>query len=135
MLPASKQRGSPTGGGNFYLFKKTTPEERTAALKFVKFMTTPERAAAWSIATGYVATRPDAYETAKLKEYAAGFPQAVVARDQFQYATPELSTFQTGRVRKLLDDAIQASLTGQKQPAEALKAAQSEADKLLKPYR
>ncbi|MGE5093840.1 MAG: ABC transporter substrate-binding protein [Betaproteobacteria bacterium] len=135
MLPASKQRGSPTGGGNFYLFKKTTPEERQAALKFVKFMTTPERAADWSIATGYVATRPDAYETPKLKEYAAGFPQAVVARDQFQYATPELSTFQTGRVRKLLDDAIQASLTGQKQPADALKAAQAEADRLLKPYR
>ncbi len=135
MLPASKQRGSPTGGGNFYLFKKTTPAERDAALKFVKFMTTPERAAEWSIATGYVATRPDAYETAKLKEYAAGFPQAIVARDQFQYATPELSTFQTGRVRKLLDDAIQAALTGQKSPAAALEAAQSEADRLLKPYR
>ncbi len=135
MLPASKQRGSPTGGGNFYLFKKTTPAERKAALAFVKFMTTPERAAEWSIATGYVATRPDAYETAKLKEYAAGFPQALVARDQFRYATPELSTFQTGRVRKLLDDAIQASLTGQKQPAVALRTAQREADRLLKPYR
>jgi sn-glycerol 3-phosphate transport system substrate-binding protein len=135
MLPAAKQRGSPTGGGNFYLFKKTTPEERQAALKFVKFMTTPQRAAEWSIATGYVATRPDAYETPKLREYAAGFPQAVVARDQFKFATPELSTFQTGRVRKALDDAIQASLTGQKPPAQALKAAQSEADRLLKPYR
>ncbi len=135
MLPASKQRGSPTGGGNFYLFKKTTPEERKAALAFVKYVTTPERAAEWSMATGYVATRPDAYETAKLKEYAKTFPQAVVARDQFRYATPELSTFQTGRVRKLLDDAIQASLTGQKKPADALKAAQTEAMRLLKPYQ
>jgi sn-glycerol 3-phosphate transport system substrate-binding protein len=135
MLPASKQRGSPTGGGNFYLFKKTTPEERKAALAFVKFMTAPERAADWSMATGYVATSPAAYDTPKLKDYAVTFPPAVVARDQFQYATPELSTFQTGRVRKLLDDAIQASLTGQKQPAVALKAAQAEAEKLLKPYR
>jgi sn-glycerol 3-phosphate transport system substrate-binding protein len=135
MLPASKKRGSPTGGGNFYLFKKTTPEERKAALRFVQFMTTPERAAAWSIATGYVGTRPDAYETPQLKEYAASFPQALVARDQFQYATPELSTFQTGRVRKALDDAIQAALTGQKTPAQALKDAQAEADRLLKPYR
>jgi sn-glycerol 3-phosphate transport system substrate-binding protein len=25
MLPAGKQRGSPTGGGNFYIFKKSTP--------------------------------------------------------------------------------------------------------------
>jgi len=135
MLPASKQRGSPTGGGNFYLFKKTTPEERKAALAFVKWMTAPERAADWSMATGYVATRPDAYETPKLKEYAVSFPPAVVARDQFKFATPELSTFQTGRVRKLLDDAIQASLTGQKTPAAALKGAQTEAERLLKTYR
>ena len=135
MLPASKQRGSPTGGGNFYLFKKTTPEERKAALAFVKWMTAPERAADWSMATGYVATRPDAYDTPKLKTYATQFPQAVVARDQFKFATPELSTFQTGRVRKLLDDAIQASLTGQKTPAAALKQAQAEADRLLRPYR
>jgi sn-glycerol 3-phosphate transport system substrate-binding protein len=135
MLPASKQRGSPTGGGNFYLFKKATPAERKAALAFVKWLTTPERAADWSIATGYVAVRPEAYETPRLKEYAQGFPQAVVARDQFKYATAELSTFQTGRVRKLLDDAIQAALTGQKTPAEALKAAQAEAERLLKPYR
>jgi sn-glycerol 3-phosphate transport system substrate-binding protein len=135
MLPASKQRGSPTGGGNFYMFKKSTPEERKAALAFVKWMTAPERAADWSMATGYVATRPDAYATPKLKEYAAGFPQAVVARDQFEFATPELSTFQTGRVRKQLDDAIQATLTGQKSAADALNAAQAEADKLLKSYR
>ncbi len=135
MLPASKQRGSPTGGGNFYLFKKTTPEERKAALAFVKFMTAPERAADWSMATGYVGISPASYDTPKLKAYAAEFPPAVVARDQFKYATPELSTFQTGRVRKLLDDAIQASLTGQKQPADALKGAQVEAEKLLKSYR
>ncbi|HUI99115.1 MAG TPA: ABC transporter substrate-binding protein [Usitatibacter sp.] len=135
MLPASKQRGSPTGGGNFYLFKKTTPAERLAALNFVKFMTQPERAADWSMATGYVAVSPAAYATPKLKEYASTFPQAVVARDQFQYATPELSTFQTGRVRKLLDDAVQASLTGSKQPGDALKAAQAEAMRLLKPYQ
>ena len=35
----------------------------------------------------------------------------------------------------LLDDAIQAALTGQKAPADALKAAQAEADRLLKSYR
>ncbi|HEU4645747.1 MAG TPA: ABC transporter substrate-binding protein [Burkholderiales bacterium] len=135
MLPASKQRGSPTGGGNFYMFKKTTPEERKASLTFVKWMTAPERAADWSIATGYVAVRPEAYETPKLKAYASEFPPAVVARDQFKYATAELATFQTGRVRKLLDDAVQAALTGQKAPAAALKDAQAEADRLLKPYR
>ena len=135
MLPASKQRGSPTGGGNWYVFKKSTPAEQKAALQFIQWITAPERTAEWSIATGYVGTRPDAYDTPKLKEYVSGFPQAAVARDQLKFATAELSTFQTGRVRKALDDAIQAALTGGKSPAEALKAAQSESERLLKPYK
>jgi sn-glycerol 3-phosphate transport system substrate-binding protein len=135
MLPASKQRGSPTGGGNWYIFKKSTPAERKAAFEFIKWVTAPERAAEWSIATGYVAVSPAAYETPKLKTYVSEFPQAAVARDQLKFATPELSTFQTGRVRKALDDAIQAAITGSKSPAEALKAAQAESERLLKSYK
>jgi len=135
MLPASKQRGSPTGGGNWYIFKKSTPAERKAAFEFIKWVTAPERAAEWSIATGYVAVSPAAYETPKLKSYVTEFPQAAVARDQLKFATPELSTFQTGRVRKALDDAVQAAITGSKSPAEALKAAQAESERLLKSYK
>ena len=135
MLPASKRRGSPTGGGNFYIFKQTTDEEKKASLRLIKFLTAPERAAAWSIATGYMGTSPAAYQTDALKKYVVDFPPAAVARDQLEFAVAELSTYQTGRVRKLLDDAIQAALTGAKSPKEALKSAQSQADRLLKRYR
>lgn len=135
MLPASKRRGTPTGGGNFYIFKQTSPEERRAALTFIKWMTQPEQTAAWSIETGYIGTRPDAYETAQLEAYVREFPPAAVARDQLEFATAELSTYQTGRVRKLLDDAIQATLTGAKSAAEALGSAQQQADRLLQRYR
>lgn len=135
MLPASKRRGTPTGGGNFYIFKKTTPEERVAAMKLIKYMTSPETSAKWSIKTGYMGVSPAAYETRALQEYVKEFPYAAVARDQLEFATAELSTFQTGRVRKLLDDAIQAVLTGAKTPEAALQEAQSAADRLLKAYR
>ncbi len=135
MLPASKRRGTPTGGGNFYIFKKTNPAERKAAMRLIKFMTNPENAAEWSMKTGYMGVSPAAYETQKLKDYVKGFPYAAVARDQLQYATAELSTYQTGRVRKGLDDAIQAVLTGSKTPEAALKEAQVQADQLLKQYR
>lgn len=135
MLPASKRRGTPTGGGNFYIFKKTSPEERVAAMKLIKFMTSPESSAEWSMKTGYMGVSPAAYQTQVLQDYVKGFPYAAVARDQLEFATAELSTFQTGRVRKALDDAIQAALTGAKTPTEALKEAQSTADRLLKAYR
>jgi sn-glycerol 3-phosphate transport system substrate-binding protein len=135
MLPASKRRGSPTGGGNFYLFKKASKAEQEAALKFIKFMTAPELTARWSIATGYVATRADAYETQTLKKYVSEFPAAAVARDQFQYSVAELAVHENARVKKFLDDAIQSVLTGAKPPKEALDAAQQQAERLLKPYR
>jgi hypothetical protein len=39
MLPAGVRRGSPTGGGNFYMFKSASPAQREASLKFLKFVT------------------------------------------------------------------------------------------------
>lgn len=135
MLPGNKRRGTPTGGGNFYIFKKTTQEERAASMKLIKFMTSPARSGEWSMKTGYMGVSQAAYDTEKLKNYVKGFPYAAVARDQLNFATAELATYQTGRVRKALDDAIQAALTGSKSPEAALKEAQSTADRLLKSYR
>ena len=67
MLPANKRRGTPTGGGNFYIFKNSSDEEKAAALKLVKFLTQPERTAEWSIKTGYLGTRPDATQPTRCK--------------------------------------------------------------------
>ena len=135
MLPAGKQRGSPTGGGNFYIFKKSTPAQREAAFKFIKWATTPERAAKWGIDTGYVAVRADAWDTPTMKQYVAGFAPAAVARDQLKYAKAELSTHDNQRVTKALNDGLQAALTGTKTPEQAMKDAQREADRLLRSYK
>ena len=135
MLPGNAQPGSPTGGGNFYLFKGSSEVEQQASLKLVKYMTAPERAAEWSIATGYVGISPASYETEALKSYAEEFPAAVVARDQLEVAVAELSTYETGRVREALNNAIQSVLTGANNPEEALGEAQATADRLLEPYR
>ena len=134
MLPKKAQFGAPTGGGNFYIFKGIAPEKQAMAFKFVKFMTQPERAAAWSIATGYVATSPAAYATDVMKTYIAGFPQASVARDQLQYAVPEITVHEGQRVMKVFNDNLQAALTGGKTPEAAMKDAQREADRILKDY-
>jgi sn-glycerol 3-phosphate transport system substrate-binding protein len=135
MLPQAKRRGSPTGGGNFYVFKKATREQQQAVLKLAKFMTQPERAAQWGIDTGYVAVRPDAWQTAKMTDYVKGFPVAAVARDQLQFSVAELSTHDNQRVTKALNDGIQAALTGAKTPAQAMKDAQAEATRILRAYK
>ena len=135
VLPGNERAGSPTGGGNFYLFKDTTDEERAAALKLIRFMTAPEQAAAWSIATGYMGVSPASYETEALKAYGKEFPPALVARDQLKDAVAEFSTFETSRVRDGLNNPNQATLTGTKDAKTALGEAQEAAERLLKAYR
>ncbi len=135
MLPAGKQRGSPTGGGNFYLFKTATEPQRRACLRLLRWIGSAERAARWGIDTGYVATRPDAWETPAMRDYAAGFPAAAVARDQLKFAVAELSTHDNQRVTQTLNDALQAALTGKLAPDAALDQAQSTATKLLRAYQ
>ena len=134
MLPAKERRGSPTGGGSFYIFKSATPEQQKAAVTFIKWMTAPERAAEWSIKTGYVAVTPAAYKTPAMEAYAKGFPAALVARDQLDHAIAELSVHENGRIYKFVNDAVQAALTGTK-PQEALAAAQQQAERVLKAYK
>lgn len=134
MLPAGKRRGSPTGGGNFYIFKNSTPEEKRAALKLIKFMTGPESSATWSIETGYLGVSEAAYDTQRMQDYIKSFPYAEVARNQLKYASAEFSTYETPRVRKLLDDAIQSVLIGRETPAEALGDAQKAASRILRKY-
>ncbi|RXT15431.1 ABC transporter substrate-binding protein [Ammoniphilus sp. CFH 90114] len=134
-LPANKQFGSPTGGGNLYVFKDIPEENKKASAKFIEFLTSPERVAQWSIDTGYVATRKSAYETDTLKKYVTDFPHAKVAMDQLQYANSELSTYQNGQVQKILNDNIQAALNGTTSVNEALQKAQTQADQVLKNFK
>jgi sn-glycerol 3-phosphate transport system substrate-binding protein len=135
MLPAGKRRGSPTGGGNFYISSKAPKPQQEAAFKFARWLTSAERAAQWCVDTGYVAVRTDSFETPALKKYTSEFPPALVARDQLPHAVAELSTHENQRVTKALNDGLQAGLTGTKTAEQAMKDAQAEADRILKPFR
>ncbi len=98
-------------------------------------MTAPERAAEWSIKTGYVAVSPAAYKTSAMQAYAKGFPAATVARDQLEYAVPELSVHENGRIYKFVNDAVQAAVTGSQASKDALGAAQQQAERVLRAYK
>ncbi len=135
MLPANKRSGSPTGGGNFYLFKRSSPAQRAAALEFIKWITAPQQAAQWSMDTGYIAVRNSAWALPLLKQYAQRFPAVNVARSALEHAVPELSTHENQRVTKVLNDGLASALAGEKTPQQALHDAQSRATRILRPYQ
>ena len=135
MLPANTRRGSPTGGGNLYIFKKSPPAQKEAALKFVQWLVAPARTAQWGIDSGYIAVRANAWDTPVMKAHVASFPLATVARDQLQFSVAELSTHENQRVTRALNAGLVAALTGAKTPQQAMTDAQAEAVRILRPYQ
>ena len=133
--PGNPTPASVLGGGNLYIFKKAPAAEKEAALKFIKFLTSDEILADWSINTGYVAPRDGAWNTEALKAYAVKVPDVLVARDQIPVSVPEWSTHENARTGKVLNDALAAALTGTKTPEKALADAQAEIERILKPHR
>ena len=134
-LPGHKRVAAPTGGGNFYISSGISEERVRAAWKFIKFATETERAAQWSLDTGYVATRESCFETDLIKNYYEELPQAKVAYDQIPYSGPELTTYNAAEIWRVLNDNIQAAVVGDATPQEALTAAQEQATEILAEYQ
>jgi sn-glycerol 3-phosphate transport system substrate-binding protein len=134
-LPGNRQSGSPTGGGNFYIFRKSPPAQQQAALTFVRWMVAPERTARWGIDSGYIAVSPAAWQTLAMKQHIASSPEAAVARDQLAHAVAELSTHENQRVTRALNTGLAAALAGTKTPRQAMQDAQAEAMRILLPYQ
>ena len=136
-LPGKKRSAAPTGGGNFYITAGLPQEKIDAAWTFVKFCTDTERAAQWSVDTGYVATRKSCYDTDTIKKYYEEVPQAKVAYDQLMNSTCgcELTTYNAAEIWRTLNDNIQSAVIGDATAEEALNNAQEQATEILADYQ
>jgi sn-glycerol 3-phosphate transport system substrate-binding protein len=135
-LPQGKKGyGVPTGGGNLYILKSSPAENQQAAWRWIQFLSSPEKQADWTVATGYIAARKSAWKLDAIHDLVEAFPQYAVARDQLQYASKELATHQGPSVQALFATALKEVLTGVKTPKQALDDAQKAADALLTTYK
>jgi sn-glycerol 3-phosphate transport system substrate-binding protein len=133
-MPRNVRNAVPIGGASLILPKGNSPERQAAAWTLISWLTSPEIAGEWSRFTGYFAPRKAAYDLAEMKEYLQQHPDAKVALDQLEYAVPWFDTYNTVAVRKAIEDQVQAILSGKTTPADAVQAAQKNAEELLRPY-
>ena len=126
--------GVPTGGANFYPFKGSDPAKREATLRFIKFMTSPELQAQWSVDSGYVAARRSSWNLPLMRDYVRQWPQALTAREQLAYAKAELPVYNLQQVKDIIAEAEQAVVLGRKEVREATREAQRRVDEALKPF-
>lgn len=102
-----------------HVFKNVAKSEQDAAWELIKFLTTPENAAQWSVASGYIAVNKKAYDTELMQATLKETPQYAVARDQLEYGYAQMMSQNIDQVRQVLNDNLDALVAGSKTIAEA----------------
>jgi sn-glycerol 3-phosphate transport system substrate-binding protein len=130
--------GSPTGGGNLYVFANATPEEQAAGWQWIEFLSSPEIQSDWGMKTGYIASRISAWELDPLASRVAEFPQYGVARDQLAIAEREFTSYRAIDIQNIINSTLSSVISGSVPLADAqaaLDAAQAQIDSLLAEYK
>ncbi len=111
-------------------------ESKKGAYEFIKYFTSPEVNAKWSIASGYIPVNKAACNTDAFKEYVEKNPQALVPITQALHASKSFIDPTNGKIYdalKVAADKVELeNVSAQEALDEAEKIAQSELDKTLK---
>lgn len=116
------------------MLENSSEEEKQGVYEFMKYFTTPENQAKWSMATGYVAVRESTQEVDEFKAYTEENPQALVPLSQASHGTPALEDPTGGKILDALSiaaDQVELENTpAQEALDEACKTAQEALDAL-----
>ena len=123
---------APVAGAlQLVMLEESSEEEKQGVYEFMKFFTTPENQAKWSMGTGYVAVRNSTQEVEAFEAYTNEHPQALVPLQQAAHASimPEDPT--GGKVMDALSIAADKVEIEGISAKEALDEAQKTAQKAL----
>ena len=109
----------------------SSDEEKEGVYEFMKYFTTPENQAKWSMGTGYVAVRESTQEVEEFKSYAEENPQALVPLQQASHGTPALQDPTGGKILDALSIAADKVELENVPAQEALDEAQKTAQEAL----
>ncbi|MEL7435737.1 MAG: extracellular solute-binding protein [Chloroflexota bacterium] len=134
--------GTPTGGGNLYMFDNPNAPKSEAELAatwaWIEYLSSAEIQSDWSVQSGYIAARTSAWDIEPLATRTEEFPQYAVARDQLAIADREFASFRTVDVQGIINATLSRILSGEvslEDAAAELEAGQTQIDGLLEEYR
>ena len=113
------------------MLESSSDETKQGVYEFMKYFTTPENQAKWSMATGYVAVRQSTLEVADFKAYTEENPQALVPISQASHGTPALTDPTGGKIFDALKIAADKVELENVPAKEALDEAQKTAQEAL----
>ena len=122
-LLKEKQRGTLVYGTNIVIFARSSDLKQHVAWEFIKWFTSPENAARWSLRTNYVPVRRSSLLLPIMRDEFRENPESLVPIRELDHAFFEPRFAQWLRIREYLGDAVKATLLGKTTPAEALDTA------------
>ncbi len=118
----------------YVMLEKSSDEEKEGVFEFMKFFTSPENQAKWSMSTGYVAVRESTQEVEEFKAYTDENPHALVPLQQAMHGTPALVDPTNGKIFDALtiaaDKVELEGISAQEALDEAQKVAQEALDSI-----
>lgn len=137
--PAFKdgKEAKPVAEGRYFAVPAGIDEEQIkGAYEFIKYFTSPEVSAQWSIASGYISVNKLSPETDTFKKYAAENPQALVPTAQAAHASSMFIDPTNGKIndalKKAADKVEIENVSAKEALDEAQEIAQKELDKVNK---
>lgn len=126
----------PEAGAQVMLIPKgVSKDQQEAAFAFMKFFTSPNVTAKWSINSGYIAVRQSAKETPEYKEFAEKNPQILVPLTQANTGSPSFFDPTNGKILdalRIAADKVQIeNIPAKKALDEAAEIAQRALDEVL----
>jgi len=126
-------------GRNLWILDLRPEEEQQAAWKFIKWLVEPEQQAEWFVGSGYLPANHAAVDLPTARDVIAEYPQFQVPLDLYLNSptTPAALGALLGpfrQVRESINQAVEAMLSGAKDPDQALKDAAAESDRIIEEY-
>ena len=113
------------------MLQQSSDEEQQGAFEFMKYFTSAESQAQWSMSTGYIPVRESTQEVQEYKNYTEKNPQALVPFSQAKHGTPALVDPTGGKIIDALKVAADKVELENVSAQEALDEAQKTAQEAL----
>ncbi|GIN86156.1 ABC transporter substrate-binding protein [Heyndrickxia sporothermodurans] len=132
-------QGAQLGGNSHWIMANQSKEAQKAGWEFLKFLSSAENQAFWSVNTGYFPIRSDSYDLQIIKDAYSKNPQFKTPVDQMQ-ATKLIPATQGAAIgvipemRATIEDELEKIYDGSIKPKEALDEAAAKITKSLDNY-
>lgn len=130
-LPFRKSRSTILTGTDVAIMARATPERQAAAWKYIKFLTSTNGTARWSLRTFYMPVRRSAINSTLMQVYLRANPEHKAGLDSLAFAKVEPAVAEWQEIRDIIEDAAEEAILGQKPPKQALDEAAAKANRLL----